>query len=172
MPLAPDRPNILPWAPKQPIDHRRLNELQAAVVTDVKAGPGLLASRKANSVTISMATQPKTPPGVTVVTILGTGTPIPGGLYAASYGPLTATGTDGKLDTASVATSLSTLIAGGTGTSCYFIHLPEIGLTTHDLTDADNEAARLALGVFTGITASDGKPVLAGIALPYGDCPT
>ncbi len=108
--------------------------------------------------------------GAVIVTISITPVPTPGGLYAGSYGTLTLADDSETLDVESAETSLSTLVQGAGATSCYFIHLPEFGLTTHDLTDSDNEATKMCLGVFTGITTSDGFPVLAGVALAYNTC--
>jgi hypothetical protein len=51
---SPDDPSIRPWAPRQPVDHRRLNILQERVVTDITVGPGLRLWRKGNSVSIGL----------------------------------------------------------------------------------------------------------------------
>lgn len=60
MPISPDDPAIRPWEPRQPVDHKRLNELQSRVVTEVTASPGtgLRIIRKGNQVAI--AALPKT----------------------------------------------------------------------------------------------------------------
>lgn len=79
MPIAPDRPSLLPWAPRHPIDHRRLNALQGAVVTDIQVGPGLQVVRKGNSVSISLATDPPRPR--TFFKVVITDATVVGGLY-------------------------------------------------------------------------------------------
>jgi hypothetical protein len=57
MPLSPDRPGIRPWKAKEPVDHKRLNEMQAAALTDITVGPGLRMVRKGNSVAVGLAEQ-------------------------------------------------------------------------------------------------------------------
>lgn len=64
MALAPDRPSLHPWFRGQSLDHRRFNDLQGAVITDITAGPGLLMARKGNSVVLRAIdkSRPAAPP--------------------------------------------------------------------------------------------------------------
>ena len=73
MPNSPDRPAIRPWAKGQPVDHRRLNELQGAVITDIQihGPPGTQTIRKGNSLAIFLPTPPPAPSGTFRVLVLG-----------------------------------------------------------------------------------------------------
>ena len=64
MPLSPDRPSIRPWAKGQPVDHRRLNELQGAVITDIQihGPPGTRWIRKGNSFALFLPEPPPASP--------------------------------------------------------------------------------------------------------------
>lgn len=59
MPTAPDDPGLRPWLPRQRIEADRLDRWQSKTITDVVAGPGLLANRKGNSVTLQLASRPQ-----------------------------------------------------------------------------------------------------------------
>lgn len=171
MPLAPDRPDVLPWSRGQPITADRLNRIQSAVITDLTVGPGLKVLRKGNSVSITLANERRFIRNAVLVTV---GTALtPGGLYTGTTTKFAlATGVT-ALDPASAATDLSTLLTitgTGTGNACLFVHIPEYGKTTHAITHADNEANKMAIGVYTDIPSTDGKPVIAGISIPYKAC--
>lgn len=56
-PTAPDNPGISPWAPRQPLEHQRLNALQGAVLTDITVGPGLRVIRQGNRAVVSLKDQ-------------------------------------------------------------------------------------------------------------------
>lgn len=74
MPISSDDPAIRPWKAREPVDHRRLNAIQERAVMEVHAGPGLMAFRKGNSVTLSVArSRPQRPPGFFPVKVEKTG---------------------------------------------------------------------------------------------------
>jgi hypothetical protein len=159
------------WSQGESLEMGKLNHEVEVLnqIANLLGGFGIEVMRTCGGTTVS-ETPKELPNGAVIVTITTTASPTPGGLYSATYGTMKLNTSAATLDVESAETSLSDLLEGAQEEECYFINLPEYGLTTHDLTDPDNEASMRCLGVFTGITSSDGFPVLAGLALPYATC--
>lgn len=60
--MAADDPSFRTWLPRQPVEAKRLQNMQERSITEVRVGPGLTVARKGNSVAIGLVNRPSPNP--------------------------------------------------------------------------------------------------------------
>jgi hypothetical protein len=158
------------WSPGESLESSKLNR-EVEVMNQIASflgGAGIDVMRTLGGTTATPTQQPSR--SATVLVLIGTAK-TPGGLYAGYIvTEFTPSATSGQLDPTSAETNLESLFSVSSPDSCYFINIPEYGLTTHAITDVDNEGSMYGIGVATGIPTTDGLTVVVGISFPFQSC--
>lgn len=137
-------------------------------------GPGVRHTKESVYIGSPLAQPGKRSPAAasgTVLVAIG-GALTPGGLYFGTTLRWQSNTGTGPPNPATSVTNATGVVVAFSEQEVYFLNGPEYGLLlpTHDLSAPTGEAFQMGIGIFSGVTFSDGKPLVIGLGINWSTC--